>query len=142
MNFTEYFYENWLDKVISIVGVIVGVLSAVGISLSKIKEAIKNFRASSELVVKKGDELQNANQSQKALNADVLKLYEEVQGLMKTCVEIVTEQQYQKEEFQNELMKIQKALLIAFTNNSELVKKGQAVEINNVIGVKDEKVEA
>ena len=91
---------------------------------------------------KKGDELQNANQTQKTLNADVLKLYEEVQGLMKTCVEIVTEQQCQKEEFQNELMKIQKALLIAFTNNSELVKKGQAVEINNVIGVKDEKVEA
>lgn len=138
MDFSTYFYENWLDKLVTVVGVIVGVVSAVGILISKISECVKTFKANTDLVVKKSEELGETNRLQRELTEAFRKLKDSLEEVSKTNTNISEQSEKTKRQLMDEIDTLRKAMYIAFVNNSELVKKGSAEKISALIGDKDE----
>lgn len=133
MNFTEYFYQNWLDKLVTVIGVILGVVSGVAILISKISESIKAFKVCTDDVKERGKELMDANDNTKELNEklkDSLAEIEECSAETKRLNENYKEMQA---KVCKENQDIKKALLIAFSSNSELVKQGRADEITKIL---------
>lgn len=138
MDFSTYFYENWLDKLVTVVGVIVGVVSAVGILISKISECVKTFKANTDIVVKKSEELGETNRLQLELTEEFRALKESLEEVSKTNANISDQSEKTKRQLLDEIDILRKAMYIAFVNNSELVKKGSAEKISALIGDKDE----
>lgn len=138
MDFSTYFYENWLDKLVTVVGVIVGVVSAVGILISKISECVKTFKANTDIVVKKSEELGETNRLQLELTEEFRALKESLEEVSKTNANISDQSEMTKRQLLDEIDILRKAMYIAFVNNSELVKKGSAEKISALIGDKDE----
>lgn len=134
MDFSTYFYENWLDKLVTVVGVIVGVVSSVGILISKISECIKSFKANTELVAKKSEELGETNK----LQAELVEAFNGLKERLNESAVINAEIKQQSEKTQKQINEqievLRKAMYIAFVNNSELVKKGSAEKIAELIG--------
>lgn len=138
MDFGTYFYENWLDKVVTAVGVIVGVVSAVGILISKISECVKTFKANTDIVVKKSEELGETNRLQRELTEAFRALKESLEEVSERNTNISEQSEKTKRQLMDEIDILRKAMYIAFVNNSELVKKGSAEKISALIGDKDE----
>lgn len=138
MDFSTYFYENWLDKLVTVVGVIVGVVSAVGILISKISECVKTFKANTDIVVKKSEELGETNRLQRELTEAFRALKESLVEVSETNTSISEQSEKTKRQLMDEIDILRKAMYIAFVNNSELVKKGSAEKISTLIGDKDE----
>ncbi len=138
MDFTTYFYENWLDKLVTVVGVIVGVVSAVGILISKISDCVKTFKANTDIVVKKSEELGETNRLQSELTEAFKALKESLDETSKTNMNICEQSEKTKQQLLDEINILRKAMYIAFVNNSELVKKGSAEKISALIGDIDE----
>lgn len=138
MDFSTYFYENWLDKLVTVVGVIVGVVSAVGILISKISECVKTFKANTDIVVKKSEELGETNRLQRELTEAFRALKESLVEVSETNTSISEQSEKTKRQLMDEIDILRKAMYIAFVNNSELVKKGSAEKISALIGDKDE----
>ncbi len=138
MDISTYFYENWLDKLVTVIGVIVGIVSSVGILITKISECIKAFKVNTELVAKKSEELGETNK----LQAELIETFNALKECLTESAVINAGIQQQSEETKkqiNDQMEVlRKAMYIAFVNNSELVKKGSAEKIAMLIGDNDE----
>lgn len=133
MNFSEYFYENWFDKVVTVVGVLVGIVTAVGIVLSKITECIKLFRENTQKVVEKSDELKITNEKQSELNCELESIRTRLEETLNETQKVNDNNELLRKSFDNELEKIKKTLFIAFVNSAELVKKGRAEQIAELL---------
>ena len=133
MNFSEYFYENWFDKVVTVVGVLVGIVTAVGIVLSKITECIKLFRENTQKVVEKSDELKITNEKQSELNCELESIRTRLEETRNETQKVNDNNELLRKSFDNELEKIKKTLFIAFVNSAELVKKGRAEQIAELL---------
>lgn len=138
MDLSTYFYENWLDKLVTVIGVIVGIVSSVGILISKISECIKSFKANTELVAKKSEELGETNK----LQSELIEAFNALKECLTESAVINAGIQQQSEEtkkkINNQMETLRKAMYIAFVNNSELIKKGSAEKIAMLIGDNNE----
>lgn len=133
MNLSEYFYENWLDKLVTLISVIIGIVTAVGIVLTKILDCIKQFKDNTQKVVEKSDELKESNRVQLRLNGQIEELIDEIERINTETQTINENNTEQREYMQKEIDLIKKALYIAFVNSAELVKKGRAEQIAELL---------
>lgn len=134
MNWSQYFYENWLDKLVTIIGVLIGIVSAVGIVLSKVMESLKGFKCLTEAVKEKSDKLDNSNleienyiNEIKSLMGMLDQTRSEAELMNKNYVEL-------KEKLGVQMDNIKGALYLAFMNDANLVKGGYAKQIAELIG--------
>lgn len=133
MNFTEYFYQNWLDKLVTVIGVILGVVSGVLILISKIGESIKTVKISADDVKERGKELEKANEAAKLLSEKLQESLLEMKDYVEETKKL--NENYKNLEYKNskDNEAIKKALFIAYSSNSELVKQGRADEIAKIL---------
>lgn len=133
MNFTEYFYENWLDKLVTVIGVILGVVGGVGILISKVSESIKRFKVCSDEVKERGKELVEANNESKILNEKLKEYLKELQEYGLETKRLNSNYKSIEKRFSKENETIKKVLFIAFASDPNLVKQGRADEIREIL---------
>lgn len=133
MNFSEYFYQNWLDKLVTIIGVIIGVVSGVSILISKISESIKVFKACNEDVKERGKELLNVNVGMTETAEHLKNMLTELSEASKETIKLNDNYKEMQAKFFKESKEIKKIMQIAYTSNPDLVKLGVADEITKII---------
>lgn len=142
MNFTEYFYQNWLDKLVTIIGVLIGTVTGVAILVSKISECIKAFKICSDDVKERGNELREIKQSSNELNETLKDSLESLKSSSEASKKLNENYEEMREKFFKESEDIKKVLLLAFSSDPDLVKKGYAEEIVKIIkGEKNEHID-
>lgn len=133
MNFSEYFYENWLDKLVTLISVIIGIVTAVGMVLTRIGDLVKQFKENTQKVVEKSDELKESNRIQVTLNTQIENLIDDIERINTETQDLNNANKEQSEYIRTEIELIKKALYIAFVNSAELVKKGRAEQIAELL---------
>ena len=126
---TEYFRENWLDKLLTAASVLAGVVGAVALAaykttkvLATCKETVREVGEKKDALTTYEELLQENLEKQKELVFVGKELYEACERLQEEAKTSSSEQSAQIE-------RIKKMLYIFATNSQEMVRKGYAQTI-------------
>ncbi|MBO4535302.1 MAG: hypothetical protein J5755_05135 [Clostridia bacterium] len=127
--FAEYFEEAWLDKIESLVAVLLGAVSAVAVVLSKVRKGSKDVQATLSSLKERKELLDVARGELAKAEA----LYKEtVDNLNAQLALLLASRQLTAEQIEglSEMVsKLREGLTIALCNDPDLVESGHAKEI-------------
>ena len=136
--FYDYFERVWLDKLAGYVCVLLGAVSAVAVTVAKVKKAHSILVASGEKLGKSQEDLA-LTQRDLAQTREVF--VQETAAVKEALGDVLRAQETLNETYQqafDTLENIRKAVLVGFCNDGELVRTGYAKEVARLLGVSDE----
>ena len=136
--FADYFERVWLDKLLGYAGVLLGAVSAIAITVTKVKKAHQALVSDSAELARTQRALADTQQRLADAEAAYLAATEE----MRRSLEAVCESQRALGDTYGEayatLDSLRQAVTLGFCNDRALVQNGYARQIAEVLGVKDE----
>lgn len=137
-SFAAYFEREWLDKIAQYICVFLGAVSAVAVTVSKVKKAHAALVADSRHLA---DSQHSLADTQRAL-AEAKEAYtsaaDEVQNALGLVYASQKEISARFADSEATLERLKRAVTVGLCNNPELVQEGYAKEIAAILGVQHE----
>ena len=136
--FYAYFERVWLDKIAGYVCVLLGAISAVAVSVGKVRKA-HALLASNEEKLGESQKRLDKTQAELAETRDVF--LKETAAVKEALQNVLAAQEALQATYLSAygtLDNIKKAVLVGFCNDGELVRTGYAKEVARLLGVNDE----
>lgn len=136
--FYDYFERVWLDKLAGYVCVLLGAVSAVAVTVARVKKAHSILIASGE---KLGESQRDLAHTQRDLAQTRDVFVQETAAVKEALSDVLRAQETLNGTYQqafDTLENIRKAVLVGFCNDGELVRTGYAKEVARLLGVSDE----
>ena len=137
-SFADYFQRVWLDKIAGYVCVLLGAVSAVAVTVAKVKKAHDALVTDG---AKLREEQKNLSETQSEL-AETREIFlRETEAMKEALGQVVTAQERMQNTYQSAygtLDNLRKAVLVGFCNDGELVRTGYAKEVARLLEGDDE----
>lgn len=136
--FYAYFERVWLDKIAGYACVLLGAVSAVAVTVSRVRKAHVALVSDGERL---GESQRQLASTQQDLAATREVFVAETQAVKEALAQVLAAQQALESTYSevfDTLQNLRKAVLVGFCNDGELVRTGYAKEVARLLGVQDE----
>ncbi len=126
---SDYFEQNWLDKLISYAAVLLGAVTAISVTIAKVRSGYKTLTEGIDKVDAKGEGLRLSQEAlakaQKLYEEECAKLLDELRQLQASRAE----QAVALDEIKRQLDSLKRGMSLALVNDPDLVERGTARQI-------------
>ena len=133
---SDYFEQNWLDKLISYAAVLLGAVTAISVTIAKVRSGYKILTEGIDKVDAKGEGLRLSQEAlakaQKLYEEECAKLLDEIRQLQASRAEqavALDEIKRQLDSLKRQLDSLKRGMSLALVNDPDLVERGTARQI-------------